>query len=245
MSKCDDVIPFFIDIPISFEMVFNCDRRIWQSELFEQFIYNRNSKNGVTQITVAKIKCWAEKYAKLFKITDDLNGNAFFWKNNKMKNRDLLFEVIRTYVNYLAYIGFVKKSDCYNYNVISPHTIIPKYNGNSMLLQGAIEEIYVNPAVDDEIQSILTPGKHITNKYYSKSLSPQKRIQWQQNINYSIQYKKGQEEVINYDDFPNCLLIDSFGHSWALCKFCGKLARDNELVYQNGNEGICRDCNNT
>lgn len=245
MSECTDIIPFFIDIPISFEMVFDCDRRIWQSELFERFIFNRDSKNGVPQITVSKIKSWAEKYAKSFKINDGLNGDVFFMKNNVFKSRDLLFEVIRTYINYLAYIGFVKKSDGYNYNVISSHTIIPKYNGNSMLLQGAIEEIYANPAVDDEIQSILTPGKHITNKYYSKSLIPQKRIEWQQKINYNIQYQKGQEEIINYDDFPNCILKDSFGHSWALCKYCGNLMRDDEFVYINGNEGICRACNNT
>lgn len=245
MSKCTDIIPFFIDIPISFEMIFDCDRRIWQSELFECFIFNRDSKNGVSQITVSKIKSWAEKYAKSFKINDDLHGDVFFMKNNVFKSRDLLFEVIRTYINYLAYIGFVKKSDGYNYDVISPHTIIPKYNGNSMLLQGAIEEIYANPAADDEIQSILTPSKHITNKYYSKLLSPQKRIEWQQKINYNIQYQKGQEEIINYDDFPNCILKDSFGHSWALCKYCGNLMRDDEFVYINGNEGICRACNNT
>lgn len=246
MSKCSEMTPFFIDIPISFEMVFDCDRRIWQSELFEQFIFNRDSKNGTPTINLAKIKSWAEKYAKSFKINDSLNGNAFFWKNSVSKSRDVLFEVIRTYINHLAYVGFVKKSSDYgyDYNVISIHTITPKCKGHSMMLQGAVEEVYASPAVDDEIQSILTPNKHITNKYYTKSLSPQKRIEWQQNINYSIQYQKGQEEVINYEDFPNCLLRDSFGHSWAICKRCGNLMRDNELVYINGSEGICRSCNN-
>lgn len=243
MSKCLDITPFFIDIPISFEMIFDCDRRIWQSELFEQFIFNRDSKNRVPQITVDKIKSWAEKYAKSFKINDSLHGNAFIMKNNVFKSRDLLFEVIRTYINYLAYIGFVKKADNYNYGVISTHTIIPKYKGNAMLLQGAIEEVTASPAVDDEIQSIIKPSKYITNKYYARELSPQKRIQWQQDINYSIQYQKGQEEVINYDDFPNCLLKDSFGHSWAICVQCGNLMRDDEMVYINGNEGICRNCN--
>lgn len=245
MSKCSDIMPYFIDIPISFDMVFNCDRRIWQSELFDRFVFNRDSRNGFPSINIAKIKSWAEKYAKSFKINNSLNGNAVFWKNNTMKSRDLLFEVIRTYINYLAYIGFIKKSGSYdhNYDVISTHTITPKYKGNSMLLQGVIEEISIGPAVDDEIQSILTPGKSITNKYYAKSLSPQKRIEWQKNKNSIIQYQKGQEEIINYDDFPNCLLKDSFGHKWAICKHCGNLMRDDELVFINGNEGICRSCN--
>lgn len=247
ISKYTDITPFFIDIPISFEMVFNCDRRIWQSELFERFIFNRDSRKGPPTITIARIKSWAEKYAKSFKINDNLNGNAFFMKNNVFKSRDLLFEVIRTYINYLAYIGFVKKSSDYgyNYDVISTHTTIPKYKGNSMLLQGIIEETSIGPAVDDEIQSILSPNRYITSNYYERTLSPQKRIEWQKNINYNIQYQKGQEEIINYDDFPNCFLRDSFGHNWAICKCCGSLMRDDELVYINGNEGICRSCNNT
>lgn len=40
----DGNIPFFLDIPITGEMAFACDRRIWQAALFDKFIYYR--KNG-------------------------------------------------------------------------------------------------------------------------------------------------------------------------------------------------------
>ena len=41
MSKYSPEIPFYCDIPIYGEIVFNCDRRIWQTTLFNKFIYNR------------------------------------------------------------------------------------------------------------------------------------------------------------------------------------------------------------
>lgn len=34
-------VPFYMDIPITGEVVFDCDRRIWQSAIFDMFIYNR------------------------------------------------------------------------------------------------------------------------------------------------------------------------------------------------------------
>ncbi len=34
-------IPFYLDIPISGEKVFDCDRRVWQAAIFDKFIYNQ------------------------------------------------------------------------------------------------------------------------------------------------------------------------------------------------------------
>lgn len=41
-------IPFYLNIPVFGEIAFNCDRRIWQTILFENFIYRRK-ENSVLQ----------------------------------------------------------------------------------------------------------------------------------------------------------------------------------------------------
>ncbi len=43
-------VPFYIDIPISGELIFKCDRRIWQGIIFGRYVYDRTVKEEGSHI---------------------------------------------------------------------------------------------------------------------------------------------------------------------------------------------------
>lgn len=63
----DSFIPFFLDIPIDGEIVFKCDRRIWQAAMFDKFIYYRNISNNAI-VSINNIYQWVRKHQSLFKL---------------------------------------------------------------------------------------------------------------------------------------------------------------------------------
>lgn len=118
-------IPFFLDIPVMGQIAFSCDRRIWQMDLFELFIYYRNAGSN---ISIIRIWRWFSKHeGKKF-----LNWNLIIKNNFEIGNKNykdnLALDAIKRYLSYLAKLGFI---DCYgdfiyraDYEVISK-TILP------------------------------------------------------------------------------------------------------------------------
>lgn len=96
-------VPFFIDIPITGEMIFRCDRRIWQSIIFNRYVYGR--KNDGARINVDNIFDDLKDdynieidYDLTYKLTDPQDDKGYIW---------LRREVVRRYMNYLEDIGFI------------------------------------------------------------------------------------------------------------------------------------------
>jgi len=89
-------LPFFLDIPITGEVYINCDRRIWQSVIFDKFVYYRNGD----EISFNSIKSWLEKY------NDSIKPNWNFGNDSKRSAR-CFYEVIKKYLRYLSFLGFI------------------------------------------------------------------------------------------------------------------------------------------
>lgn len=98
--------PFFIDIPITGEMVFKCDRRIWQSLIFNRYIYGRKEDgarihvDGIFDALKDDYNIEID-YDLTYKLTDP---------RNDARTIHLRRDVIRTYMDYLEEIGFVISS---------------------------------------------------------------------------------------------------------------------------------------
>ena len=92
----NSTLPFYLDIPISGEVYINCDRRIWQSLIFDKFVYYRNDG----EISFNTIKSWLENYNDTIKI------NWKFGDDNKITAK-MFYETIKKYLRYLSFLGFI------------------------------------------------------------------------------------------------------------------------------------------
>lgn len=89
-------LPFYLDIPISDEVYINCDRRIWQSLVFDKFVYYRNDG----EISFNKIQYWLENHNDTIKI------NWQFGYDKKSAAR-IFYKTIKKYLRYLSFLGFI------------------------------------------------------------------------------------------------------------------------------------------
>ena len=146
-------IPFFLDIPVTGQISFSCDRRIWQMDLFELFIYNRNAGSNISIIRIWK---WFSKYeGKKF-----LNWNLIIKSNfeigNKKYKDNLALDAIKQYLSYLGRLGFI---ECYgdfvyraDYEVISK-TILPPKEGIAEKLEIVFNSLEDDvPIIDSNVQ---------------------------------------------------------------------------------------------
>ncbi len=111
MSKYSPEIPFYCDIPIYGEFIFNCDRRVWQTAIFNKFIYNRKpSEHGRLCISYNKIEYWLKEVQKDIKV----NWKYYHRIDGNGKQCNLLKEVVLKYLWYLNNLGFIDY-DVYGY----------------------------------------------------------------------------------------------------------------------------------
>ncbi len=108
-------IPFYLNIPVFGEMAFNCDRRIWQTILFENFIYRRK-ENSVLQ--PKKVYFYFGNVQR-----DWLNWNfVHFWKN-KFPEKNLLRCALEEYMIHLSGLGFIDRTFYRDANVCREYPV--------------------------------------------------------------------------------------------------------------------------
>ncbi|MBO5726153.1 MAG: hypothetical protein J6S00_03725, partial [Clostridia bacterium] len=93
-------VPFFVDIPITGEMIFQCDRRIWQGTIFNRWIYNRkaNKKNAILIGDIFKELYTTHKIP----VDWDLSCPLYIVDNEQSKKEyDLRKSVVNRYLYYL------------------------------------------------------------------------------------------------------------------------------------------------
>ena len=101
--KMTNDIPFFLNIPVFGEVVFNCDRRIWQTILFEKVFYQWQYDD----VNSARIYCCFAGCRKGL-----LNQKfVYIWeKDGKVKfpqKEDILRRAIEEYLVHLSALGFI------------------------------------------------------------------------------------------------------------------------------------------
>ena len=131
--KKSPVCPFFLDIPISGEFIFKCDRRIWQTLLFENFIY-------APPLNKCKYKKIIITYGEIRKrlIDSQLVNWDYYTSDN-------IFWVIWQYLGILHKLGFIDAGSFYDPKsfmcVLSPKTLIPPNNLYSAQLENALKKV--------------------------------------------------------------------------------------------------------
>ena len=167
-----DKLPFFLNIPITGEMVFPCDRRIWQSALFDKFVFNRNSEGeNKPTVHIKRVQTWIKKHNKQFPIDWGLTYKTeVLVSREEKKTVLLLYDVVYTFFDYLVYLGFLEHFICQEAVLRQSHSLEPPNRDHAEILYDAINKVdWYDPAVNDRIKQFLTPTKSVRNTYLPRN----------------------------------------------------------------------------
>lgn len=106
-------IPFYVDIPVTGEIAFMCDRRIWQSEIFCLFVYFRNRGS---ELQFSKIWKWLTQHQKIIRIDQRLSRKSGFIIQDKLYSGTMAKHALLQYLLYLSYLGFIESDGYLKYN---------------------------------------------------------------------------------------------------------------------------------
>ena len=152
--------PFFLNIPISGEMIFPCDRRIWQSKLFDKFVYNRNSEgDNVPTVHLKRVQKWIKDHNEFFPIDWSLTYKTVVSVDScDQKEISLLYDVVAAFFNYLVYLGFLDHFSYQEAAVKQTHSLIPPDETHAKILFDTLREVdWYSPNVDNDISQRLPP----------------------------------------------------------------------------------------
>ena len=178
MGICNlEELPFFLDIPITGEIIFPCDRRIWQSALFFEFVFNGNMVNKKAMVHIEDVLKWNENRNELFSIEQDL-------MLYKIPELDCKYgvgtHVVFTFFDYLSRLGFLNRCISYVvvYKLAKIHSLVPPNERYANKLQAALnalsEEDRCARDVDKKLLQLIEIGKN--------SLSHSKRTEQKRTI---------------------------------------------------------------
>ena len=258
-----DKLPFFLNIPITGEIVFPCDRRIWQSALFDKFVFNRNTEDeNKPSVHIKRVQKWIEKYNKQFPIDWTLTYKTEVSASREEKKTvSLLYDVVVTFFNYLVYLGFLEPFIYQEAALKQPHSLEPPNREHAEILYDAINKVdWYDPFVDDKIMQFLTPIGSASNYYLPRNRTMLlNEIENQEIIVPKTIWEDRKKEIENDratgfadvqdKDFDgNEPIFDRFNWRWLKCANCEKLYRADQMASYGGrgniNKGICRKCSN-
>lgn len=265
-------VPFFIDIPITGEMVFQCDRRIWQSVIFNRYIYCRKEDNASFNAENLFDKLKDEHNIKVdYDLTYKLVHPLYTDRKIQFRN-----EVIKRYIYYLVLLGFVWK-DCDDAGwrkVRARKTIVPPERDVADQLSSIIETADrfspdIDVVIDEALQEYLvelrareeeaqraahpTTTYHWTDEQINQIQAENAKVVYytepsQQDLKKAKPdkerkiYKIGLQEMSSVDFTDSRARYDKFGNKWVKCETCLSLKRDYEMACYRGGFGTCQQC---
>lgn len=243
--KKERIAPFFVDIPITGEMIFQCDRRAWQSRIFDKFIYNRKGQRA--DVHIKKIEKWITKYQHEFKIDWTLASKADITINNHYRCVTLLYDVIKQYLLYMHELGFISELAYSGAFVEAARTISAPNSENAIRLQAVLKTVDL---CDPDIDTLICHALHsemntcVYHEYENMNYVPQDPLIRAEISENERKLSFEQVKDLNYDGSE--IIVDGCGKRWLLCTSCGRICREDEMAFYGGintvNKGICKKC---
>lgn len=165
-----NVIPFYLDIPITGEFIFMCDRRIWQGKLFEQYICH-SQKLSITNI---RTKILNSGFPPLY-FNQKLLKRETINIDGQDKELFLPEDVLKRYFDYLCILGFITWEEGYNAISIPPTSLAPPNAHIAEALQEAIRTVdpyhpNVDRRIEEELRKRIPDDPIWKNPYLSYTL---------------------------------------------------------------------------
>ena len=254
-------IPFYMDIPITGEMVFPCDRRIWQSVLFDRFIFNRKEENNPT-VHLKRVNSWIKNYNKTFPIDWALCYKTIIPGTTEYRPVSLLNYVVKKYFEYLEYLGFIDKMYYLEADVKSTHSLIPPNKNRSNIFEAILNSIdRDSPRIDSIVSSAIDSGRFEFEDVDPESLNSiddlfeegdsslaenKENIESRKQKEIQKELDEGFEDVKNKDFESQQQIRDRYNKRWCKCVQCKSIVREDGMNSYGGinaiNLGICNDC---
>lgn len=232
-----NALPFFLNIPITGEMIFQCDRRIWQSTLFYKFIHNRREEDNLPPtVHLIKVHSWLKNHNNYFKIDWQLAYKTEVEIESKKTSVTLLNDVVSTFFNHLTYLGFLQPPFFQEYLVNQAYSLTPPNKEHANILLDALKKVdWYSPSVNTQLLQAIEP--RLSTKTVPRSHIPE--------VNFDFDI--GLKDVIDSDFNGDEHILDRFGCRWLFCTDCEKIFPSQQMARYGGtgsiNKGICSKCN--
>ena len=105
-SKGLSTYPFYMDIPITGEFVFSCDRRIWQGKLFEDYVFQGFGEE-LCIFNISQIRRRIFKGNLIIHYDKKKTYTTMIKINGRTQDISLSYDVVQRYFDYLDLLGFV------------------------------------------------------------------------------------------------------------------------------------------
>lgn len=242
--------PFFIDIPISGEIVFCCDRRIWQGKLFDRWVYYRNSDR------INLFSVWEGLIREGNIPYDPVLAGKFPYPGNE-EPRYLPYEVIREYFGYLEALGFVAIEGKWA-TVRKKHSLDPPNQEYAAFLKSVLGQAdesspTVSRSLRRKLDGLVRAEQERREEQALALLrieAERRKLQEETEKREAEIEKRKQAEAMrlairnaDYDQSETQIVIG--GQRWLLCTCCGKPHRRADMVLEGFptlNKGMCRAC---
>lgn len=243
--------PFFIDIPIAGEVIFECDRRIWQGKIFDRWVYYRTS-SGINMFSI-----WDSLVHEMHIPYNQALAGKFSYPGSNTPVY-LPYAVIRKYLGYLEKLGFIDIKDGKWAAVLEKNALTAPNQEYAAHLQSVLHQIdglsLSAPAnIEQRINAILQAEKARKEDLECERL----RVEAEQRLLKEEAERKAAEmerqrqieamreaiQVADYDQTDHYVVIG--GQRWVLCTSCQKPVKEADMVmigFPTMNKGRCREC---
>ncbi len=143
--------PFYMDIPITGEFVFSCDRRIWQGKIFEDYIYN-GFRQDLCIFTIGDMQRRISKGDLIVEYDKRYTYRTKVLLDGREKEISLSYDVIERYMEYLGLLGFASYSG-YNWYSRRPKSLDPPDSEAAEILKAILKSVDLyDPNIDTIIE---------------------------------------------------------------------------------------------
>jgi hypothetical protein len=250
-------IPFFVNIPITGEIIFQCHRSIWQGRIFDRWIYYRRpGKNQINQHSL-----WDSLVEQeCIPYDHDLSRTADFSDEPDVKN--LRYYVIHKYLEYLKDLGFIQL-DWLWATVLQSHSIIPPNQEYATCLQNALMNCDAGSVhVDEQIATELAPyfaakaakeeqereEREAARRREVEAVQKREALKREQErlaADSEMQIKFCEKQELQEADYDqeDYLIYDNYSQRWMRCIVCNRAVKAKIIrQYIALNKGICVSC---
>jgi hypothetical protein len=256
-------LPFFVNIPIPGEVIFWCDRRVWQSAIFDTQVFRRISKGA--SINIPNVFWNLKNHDGPFKWLPRINLD-YALSCSKIDARGnpsdeiLGVQVVRAYIECLAKLGFVSVTANSEWAKVQANGSLSAPNIEyATALMGAINGLgkrQFSPNVDVLLHSALAPYHEEKRRKAEAEAAERQKKGEEERIRRieEVRQRKEKEEVesflqADYDQNEHYVKSKS-GVRYVFCVDCKQLRKDSEMVcigirefgVTDINKGYCRSC---
>ena len=146
--------PFYMNIPITGEFVFSCDRRVWQGKLFEDYVY-RGFDQDLCLFSASQIRKRISKGHLIIQYDKQKTYRTTIRLNGQEREISFSYDVVQRYFEYLDLLGFVSRVG-YEWFSKRPASLDPPNHQVANILIDILKSVDVaSPDVDHIIKAEL------------------------------------------------------------------------------------------